>query len=353
MDDAPENLFGALSDPEGDDLEIVVTERGTEWGSEEDASSFPPDLPGPERVERFFDSLNRSTGMGGLLELIADLDRPSIDDFRARFETLSAPVRGNLIGRINVAAANQFDLQFGRLFVALLDDQDAGVRQRAVQGLTDEPSPETLQLLVRMAESDRSVDVRVAAVAALAGYADDAAAGEDVGMDADELRDVLETIAVDEDEPDGLRRQAMESLAVFGSRGAEGFTSVVADLIVEAYDEGETVDQASALSAMGRTLDPRWLPYVERDLGHTDEELRLAAVVAAGHLGETTLVEPVTELTKDEDDDVRLAAIRSLGQIGGPGAVRVLRNLAQDPERDDHDAIDEALEEATLGDEIS
>ena len=352
MDELPEEMLGVLADGDGDDLEIVVSERGTEWGSDDDGIMVPVDLPGPERVARFFDALNRKTGMGGQLELVADLDRPAVDDFRQRFEALPGPVRGNLVGRLNVAAANQFDLQFGRLFVALLDDDDAVVRQRSVQGLADEQSPTVLAALVRMAESDRSVDVRVAAVAALTSYAEESAAGTDVGMDADELRDVLETIAVDDGEPAGLRRQAMETLAVFGSRGAEGYTSVVADLIIVAYDEGQSVDQAAALSAMGRTLDPRWLPYIERDLGHADEEVRLAAVGAAGYLGDTTLVEPVTTRTTDEDDDVRLAAIRSLGQIGGPGAVRVLRNLAQDPERDDHAAVDEALEEATLGDEI-
>jgi HEAT repeat protein len=353
MDSTPEELFGMLSGEEDEDLEIVVSERGTEWGSDDGGTPLPLDVPGPERVARFFEGLNRTTGMGGQLELIADLDRPSVEDFQQRFAQLPGPVRGNLIGRLNVAAANQFDLQFGRLFVALLGDEDAVVRQRAVQGLADEQSPEVLAVLVGMAESDYSVDVRVAAVAALTAYAEDAAAGDDVGMDADELRDVLETIAVDEAEPAALRRQAMESLAVFGSRGAEAFTSVVAELIVDAYDDGESVDQAAALSAMGRTLDPRWLPYIERDLDHADEEVRLAAVVAAGHLGDTTLVEAVTARTKDDDDDVRLAAIRSLGQIASPGAVRVLRNLAQDPERDDHDAIDEALEEATLGDDIS
>ena len=102
---------------------------------------------------------------------------------------------------------------------------------------------------------------------------------------------------------------------------------------------------------MGRTLDRVWLPYVERELASDEAELRIAAVVSAGQIGDTRLVEPATVLVDDDDDEVRLAAIVALGQIGGPGALRVLRNLAADPERTDTEAIDLAIEEATLSSE--
>ncbi len=339
-------------------LEIAVTERGTQWSDDEDPDAIPADvellatpataLPGGNRVAQFLGPLDRRTGLGGDAALLSDLDSEGLAVVRTVWPGMSSRARAVIAGRLVAAAAERYDLQFVRIFMDLLSDQDAVVRQFAVTGLSEEESSEIVERLVRLTEADSSADVRAASASALSEYATAAAADEDIGMDADELRDVLETIVVDEDEPSLVRRAALESWAVFGSRGAEGFSTTVAEAIAEMYNSGETDSQASALIAMGRTLDLRWLSFVERDLASDDAELRLAAVRSAGQLGETTLVEPVTVLTTDDDDEVRLAAVVALGQIGGPGAVRVLRNLAADPERTDQDAVNEAIEEANL-----
>ncbi len=343
-------------------LEIVVTERGTQWSDDDDPDAIPAgdellatpatELPGGERVSRFLGQLDRRTGRGGDIALLADLDRDGIVAFRAAWPGIAGRSRSEIARRLAVASEERYDLQFVRVFMELLSDSEAVVRQFAVTGLAEEEGSEIVERLVRLTEADSSTDVRAASAAALSEYAVAAAAGEDIGIDADELRDVLETIVVDEDEPLLVRRSALESWAVFGSRGAEGFSTAVAEAIAEMYNSGETESQASALVAMGRTLSSQWLPFVERDLASDDAEIRLAAVRSAGQLGDTTLVEPVTGLTTDEDDEVRLAAVVALGQIGGPGAIRVLRNLAADPERNDQDAVNEAIEEATLATEV-
>ncbi len=339
-------------------LEIVVSERGTQWSDGDDPDAIPTDadllatpetvLPGGNRVARFLGQLDRRSGVGGDVALLSDLDREGLAAFRTVWPGMTGRARAAIAGRLVAAADERYDLQFARIFLDLLSDGDAVVRQFAVTGLAEEDGPDIVERLVRLTEADSSTDVRAASASALSEYATAAAAGEDIGMDADELRDVLETIVVDEDEPSQVRRAALESWAVFGSRGAEGFSTTVPEAIAEMYNGGETDSQASALIAMGRTLDLRWLSFVERDLASDDAELRLAAVRSAGQLGETTLVEPVTELTTDDDEEVRLAAVVALGQIGGPGAIRVLRNLAADPERTDQDAVNEAIEEANL-----
>ncbi len=357
-DDPDELLLDLMPDEEEDErLEIVVTERGTEWSDstepdlpEDDESLLTTtlDLPGDERVARFLGQADRRTGAGGDVALLSDLDRSGLAAFGRSWPQLATAARREIAGRLAAASEERYDMQFARIFLHLLGDGDAVVRQYAVAGLADEQVDGIVERLVRLTEADSSTDVRAAAAAALSGYADLAAAGEDIGIDADELGDLLETIVVDEDEPLALRRSALETWAVFGSRGAEGFSSSVPEAIAEMYNSGDTASQASALIAMGRTLDPVWMPFVERDLASDDVELRLAAVVSAGQLADTVLVEPVTGLASDEDDEVRLAAVVSLGQIGGPGALRVLRGLAADPERTDQDAVNEAIEEATL-----
>ncbi len=356
----PELLL--VEDEEDAQLEVIVSERGTQWSDDEDIDAIPADaellatpateLPGRERVARFLQQLDRRTGGGGDVALLADLDKDGLAAFRTAWSGIPGRSRSAIAGRLMTSAEERYDLQFVRIFMELLSDTEAVVRQFAVTGLAEEEGSEIVERLVRLTEADSSTDVRAASAAALSEYAAAAAAGEDIGLDADELRDVLETIVVDEDEPPLVRRAALESWAVFGSRGADGFSTAVAEAIAEMYNSGDTASQASALVAMGRTLSPQWLPFVERDLASDDAEVRLAAVRSAGQLGETTLVEPVTELTTDDDDEVRTAAVVSLGQIGGPGALRVLRNLAANPERSDQDAVNEAIEEATLAAEV-
>lgn len=357
-DDGFLDLLNADEDDER--LEIVVTERGTDWsggdtlvadGDDLDDPVIDPatlGLPGDVRVGRFFEAVNRATGAGGDVATLADLDRPGVAAFRAAFAGLPARTRGAIARRVAASADERFDLQYRRVFEVFLGDRDDTVRQFGVVGLADEDQGELAAELVRLLESDGSTDVRSSAASALAGAAELAAAGDDVGIDADELQDVLATIALDEDESDQLRRAVLETWAVFGSRGATAFSVDVAEAIAERYNAGETNGQASALRAMGRTLDPRWLAFVERDLASDEAELRLAAAIAAGQLADTGLIEPLALLATDDDDEVRAATVASLGQIGGQGAIRVLRALAADPERDDHDAIEEATSEATL-----
>ena len=353
-DEPDDDIELILSEDEDEpQLEIVVSERGTVWSDDDEVSddalvSTGADLPGSERVARFVQEFDRRNGAGSDVALLTDLDRDGLAAFQDAWSGFSEPARGELARRLTLAGDERYDLQFGRIFLALLSDQDPVVRQFAVAGLADEQEPDVLEQFVRLIEADPSTDVRAAVAAGLRDYADLAAGGDDAGMDADELGDILETIVVDEDEPEQLRRAALETWAVFGSRGAEGFSSSVAEAIAEMYNSGDSASQASALAAMGRTLDRAWLPFVERDLASEDAELRLAAARSAGQLAETALVEPVAELTTDEDDEVRQAAVVALGQIGGPGAVRVLRNLAADPGRTDQDAVNEAIEEASL-----
>lgn len=357
-DEPDELLLDLMPDEEEDEqLEIVVTERGTEW-SDSSEPDLPEDdesllattlhLPGEERVSRFLVQVDRRTGLSGDVALLSDLDRSGLAAFGLAWPGLPTAGRRGVAAGLAAASGERYDMQFSRVFMELLRDGDAVVRQYAVAGLADEQADGIVERLIRLTEADGSTDVRAAAAGALSGFADLAAAGDEIGIDADELSDVLQTIVVDEDEPILLRRSALETWAVFGSRGADGFSSNVAEAITEMYNGGETASRASALIAMGRTLDRVWLSFVERDLASDDAELRFAAVVSAGQIADAVLVEPVTGLTTDDDDEVRLAAVTALGQIGGPGAIRVLRNLAEDPERSDHDVIDEAIEEATL-----
>lgn len=332
------------TDPEDDaSLEVVLTERGTEWDDDESAPVLATGDNQHERIARFFAGAESGDAEG--TRLLDDLDADGTQQFGSTWQALSTGPRRRRAMSISRAAREHAELRLLPVLCVLAVDPDPSVRQYAVQGMSGDD--DALPLLIDRLESDSSADVRAAAAEALTPSAELAAGGDDVGMDADDLRDLLETIAADESEPRQLRLRALESVAVFGASGAEGFSSDIADAVTDAYNDGDTSSHAAALIAMGRTLSRQWLPYVQRDLSHDDAEIRLAAVTAAGVVGETSLIEEVATLADDEDDEVRRAAVTALGQIGGTGAVRVLRGLAGQP-RDDLDLVDEALQEATL-----
>lgn len=336
---------GAIDDEPDDDasLEVLLTERGTEWDDDEPAPGFASIDDQGERISRFFAGVASSNNASA--RLLDDLDADGTRQFQAAWTSLPVRTRRNRAEGMAGAAGEHPELRLWPVLRVLLVDADDSVRQFAVRGVAGEN--EAVSLLVDLVEADPSADVRASAAEGLAPFAEMAAAGDDIGREADDLRDLLETIAVDEAEPRQLRLRALESVAVFGSAGAEAFSSDIADAISEAYNDGDSGARAAALIAMGRTLNRQWLPVIQRDLTDEDAEVRLAAVTAAGAIGETTLVEEVATLTDDEDGDVRRAAVSALGQIGGAGAVRMLRGLAGQP-RNDLDLIDDALQEATL-----
>ena len=336
---------GVIDDEPDDDasLEVLLTERGTEWDDDESAPGPASVANEAERISRFFAEV--ASGNDAPARLLDDLDADGTPRFQVAWASLPVRTRRNQAEAIVRATSEHPELRLWPILRVLSADADDSVRQFAVRGLAGEN--EAVSLLVALVETDLSTDVRASAAEALAPFAAMAAGGDDIGLEADDLRDLLETIAVDETEPRQLRLRALESVAVFGSAGAEGFSSDIADAISEAYNDDDSGARAAALIAMGRTLNRQWLPVVQRDLTDEDAEVRLAAVTAAGAIGEITLVEEVATLADDEDDDVRWAAVSALGQIGGAGAVRMLRGLAGQP-RDDRDLIDEALQEATL-----
>jgi HEAT repeat protein len=115
---------------------------------------------------------------------------------------------------------------------------------------------------------DPSQDVRAEAMRALGHFAVLAAGGELEDETGERIFDSLLRMASSDEEPQLVRRYALESLASFGGR------KPIPDLIRSAYDDEDQSVRAGALFAMGRTLDPRWLNVLMSELTAEDPELR-------------------------------------------------------------------------------
>lgn len=271
---------------------------------------------------------------------LSDLTRPAMAELAAAWPSLPEPTRIAVVRRMEELVEDRIELDFGRALRVALADGSPVVRQLAVAALWEDERGDLLDRLRTMLAHDPSQDVRAEAARGLGRFTERAAAGDLDEPVAADLRAGLASLAADEASPYGVRRRALESVGVFGRDGA------VRELIRDAYESDDQGLQASALFAMGRSLDRRWLEIVLDELQSSEAELRVEAVRACGALADDDVVSDLAPLAGDPDAEVRHAAIASLGQIGGRAAVRLLRTLAADADEADADLIDEALEEA-------
>lgn len=271
----------------------------------------------------------------------SDLSREESRRLAAVWETIPEKTRADLVKQFDELSENQVEFNFGRILRIAMSDSSAIVRQLATAALWEDESSDLLDRLRAMMVSDASIDVRAEAAAALERFASQAATGKLSADKAREIRSDLLAAVRDPGTPYTVRRRALESL------GALGSDPDIERQISEAYASGDHGLQCSALFAMGRTLDPAWLPTILTDLDDADAELRFEAARASGLLGSPDSLPALIAAAQGEDAEVRHAAISAIAQIGGRGASRALERLAEDAGEADMELIEMAQEEVS------
>lgn len=270
---------------------------------------------------------------------LSDLSRGNARTLAAAWESIPESNRIDLVRRFDELSEERVELNFGRALRVALDDRSAVVRQLAVAGLWEDESSLLLYRLRDMLLNDESPDVRAQAAAALERFASKAAVGSIDETVANDLRDALRQSAIDANAPYAVQRRALESLGPYAS------DPDVSSLIREAFDSDDHGLQCSALYAMGRSQDSRWLPTLLEQLESEDPEIRFEAARAAGLLGSTDALPVLLQAARDEDAEVRHVAIGAIGQIGGRGAVRALERLAEEAGEADLELIQSAIDD--------
>jgi hypothetical protein len=164
-----------------------------------------------------------------------------------------------------------------------------------------------------------------------------------IAHDYDRIREALEAAIQRPDEATEVRRRAIEAIAPYPAEVNEGY-------IVEAYQSGERVLQQSAIYAMGRTGQRRWVPEVAASLSSDNPAIRYEAATALGFIGEEDDVRLLVGVLQDDDLQVRASALIALGRIGGAAARRIVTREAGSKVPAIAEAAREALEEMGLGD---
>jgi HEAT repeat protein len=270
---------------------------------------------------------------------LSDLSRNNARVLAAAWESIPEENRIDLVRRFDELSEERVDLNFGRALRVALNDRSAVVRQLAVAGLWEDESSELLDRLRDILQNDESPDVRAQAAAALERFSSKAVVGSLDESVASDLRDSLRRSAIDAGAPYAVQRRALESLGPYAA------DPEISSLISEAFNSEDHGLQCSALYAMGRSQDARWLPTILVQLESEDPEIRFEAARAAGLLGSADALTVLLQAARDEDAEVRHVAIGAISQIGGRGAVRALERLAEDAGEADLELIQSAIDD--------
>jgi len=273
-------------------------------------------------IEEYLDELSdgsKKLSVSGLQRL-SKLDGEERKQFDMRWPGIDVRRRRRIVQELIDLAEDDVELDFDAAFIRGLDDDDAEVRLESVRGLWEHESPGLIGSLVELLEDDEDPAVRAEAALALGRFVlmyelgrlrEPHYARAEAG-----LRNAIEKA----DESQEVRARAIEAI---GARDEPW----VRQAIREAYESGTRRLKVSAVQAMGRSAENRWLPLISRELASDEAELRYEAATATGNIGDESIVPQLLPLVMDEDTDVREAAIQSLGEIGGAEAKEALKAM--------------------------
>ena len=273
--------------------------------------------------------------------LFSDLDRAKLAEVRRVWPTLPVETRRRLVTNMAELGEEQVEYNFSRALKVALHDADPQVRVGAIEGLWEDEGEDFLAFLHEKAIHDPDERVREAAARALAPFGRLAVQDELGERLAASLYDRLLAIARGADAVE-IRRRALEALAVW-TGDAE-----VTRQIERAYASPDERLRMSALYAMGRNLDERWLDPILEEMESKSAGMRYEATKASGELADRRAVPRLIERLGDDDREVQLAAIGALGQIGGSASINILKRLAVSKDDAVREAAEEALDEAAF-----
>lgn len=252
-----------------------------------------------------------------------------------------------LLEELDVLAETDTLVSFDDFASSLLTDPEPQVRTRAIRLLDESEDVKLVPSFLDMLKNDPDIGVRAEAATALNLFVDLGELEEIPETIHRQVEDALLTSITSEDDP-RVRRAALESIG-YSSR------EEVATLIQSSFQREDPYWQVSALTAMGRSADERWSDEVIRSLVSENDNIRKAAVQAAGELSlKSTRPFLLRMLSEEEDGSVLSAVIWSLSQIGGEDVRTYLENLLDNMEEDDEQIafLEEALDNLAFTEDL-
>ena len=272
-----------------------------------------------------------------LIEL-SNLNPEEIRILEQAWAAIELKRRQQIVYRLVELSEDNLELNFDSIFKNCLQDRDAEVRSKAIEGLWESEEASLINPLVNLLEQDSSEKVQAAAATALGKFAMLAELKKLRSGYTSRVYQALLTTISDKTKPIEIRCCALEAVAPLS-------LPQVRKAIIEAYQGHNSKLRISAIYAMGKSCNYSWLPILLKELANADAEIRHEAVRACGELGEEKTAPYLTELINDSDIDVQLAAIQALGKIGGSEAKKCLEQCQNNPSEAIRQMAEQALQE--------
>jgi HEAT repeat protein len=272
---------------------------------------------------------------------LSDLNDDELTQFKRAWTSAHLERCSLLISKLCSLGEDDARLDFTRIFKFCLDDVDPGIRIKALEGLELEDKYNFALPVIKTLKMDESQDVREAAVRVMGKFALMAELGEIPSAVGDDIFDALLGVLENPSEPDSLRSRALESISPFRQEP-------VASYIDDFFFSENPAFKLSAIYAMGRNCDSRWLDYLNEELHSVNAQFRYEAARACGEIEDEATVPGLLELLNDADHEVQEAAIAALGKIGGQKAKNALNRLKNSPENRIKEAAVAALTELEI-----
>ncbi|NJL54705.1 HEAT repeat domain-containing protein [bacterium] len=270
---------------------------------------------------------------------LSGLSDHDLEQIKPVWLALSSEKRRKLMRQMVEISETDFEMDYSKISLFALDDEDAGVREAAIEALWENETTAVMERLITLAENDPIDAVRARALTGLGSFI---LMGELEDMPLEPTlpaRDLAVRLLQDSKQPLIVRRRALESIANCSHEA-------VTPAIREAYYSDNHEMRVSAVFAMGRTCDPQWRDMILAELESRDEELRFEAARASGELELRAAVPLLARLVTEDDIEIRDIAVWSLGEIGGSEAMRILNLVAESAEEADDEDLLEIVEEA-------
>ena len=276
------------------------------------------------------------------LHRFSDLEGEDLEIFQNVWSQVALERRRALLEDLIELGAADTLLSFENIGRHAVGDQDGQVRTNAVQLLWEFEDRDLVYKFIDLLQSDTVPEVRAAAATGLGIFVYLGEVDQLPKADLDNVEAALLSAAKDQSEI--VQCRALESIG-YSSRDE------VAKLIDNAFTSPGHDKMASALIAMGRSMDPQWKKTILQMLNSKIPRLRAEAARAAGEIDIKESIPQLVELCSDSEEIVRYAAIWGLSEIGGDQARHTLEQLFRETDDDQEaDFIEGALDHIAFND---
>lgn len=283
------------------------------------------------------------------LHHFSDISSSDLEDLKKIWLQVNLDRRVALLEDLEELAEADTVVSFNGVARFALSDPEGRVRATAIRLMWESDDVRLVPVFTKMMFEDKEEIVRAQAASALGLFVYIGELEAIPSFSHQKIEDDLLKVLSGTDNPI-VRRRALESL---GFSGREE----VSVLIRKAYDDGDTQWLASALFAMGRSADEQWEESILKNLDHSDPDVQVEAIRAAGQLELDSAREPLLKKIGEGeglDVDLRAAVIWSLSQIGGERVREELDKL-YDATEDESEAeyIEDAMDNLSFTDGVT